>query len=331
MSDTSPATRESVVAELMAADQPAPEGPEAAEKPQPEAEGAPAEEAPAEGEGPIQDDDQPSDDPGADEPAGDDGEGEEPETPAIDAPHFWSAEAKARFAELPPDLQLVVLEQDKAGQRATAQKLEEAAAIRKAADAEKKTFSELSQRIAHAAEQAERGFADRWAKMTPDAWLKLANEDPQQYTRLRALYDAEQIAVQQATAAKDEAERVAREQWRDEQVESLKTLAPELVDPVKGDERLHALGAYLVKNGVAEQDLPNVGALEMSIALKAMKFDELHALKPTPKPQPKGGVKSGAPPPATPTKEREIQRLRNRFAQTGSREDAVALMLLEDQ
>ena len=316
------ATRESVVAELMAEAAPAPEIEKASVPDAPE-------EAAEPDANPIPEDDQ-SSDLEAPETASDEGEEQpEPEAPAIEAPHFWSAEAKARFGELPPDLQLVVLENEKAGSKALTLKLEEAAAIRKEATARAKELSALNARIADAAIKAERAMTDRWAGMTPEAWLRLAHDDPAKYTKYKAQFDAEQTIVQQAQFAKEDAERVARSQWRDEQVEALKTACPPLVDPVQGTANLGKLSDYLVSQGVAEQDLPSVGALEMTVAWKAMQFDELQKLKPTLKSQPKAALRPAAAPPAIPSAQREIQTLKNRFAQTSSREDLVALMLAE--
>lgn len=322
-----PATRESVVAELMqeSAPQVEEQAVEAAAEPVEADEPPPAEEQP------IEDDDQSSDPDAAETPSEGDAEEVEPERPAIEPPHFWSAEAKARFGELPYELQLVVQENEKAGSKATTLKLEEAANAKKAAEAKAEALAGLAERIEAAAEQAETTFANRWAGMTPEAWLKLSRENPNQYIALKAQHEAEQEAVQRAITAKDAAEQVRRSTWHTEQIDRLKTLQPELVDPVRGQENLTALGSYLIKQGVAEQDLPNVGALEMSVAWKAMKYDELQALKPTIKPPPKGAVRPAAAPPATPSNEREVQRLRNRFAQTGSREDAHALMLAEEK
>lgn len=318
------ATRESVVAELMAEAQPAVE--ETAAPPEAPVEAA---EPDASADDPIPEGDQPSD-LEAPETASDEGEEQpEPDTPAIEAPHFWSAEAKARFGELPPDLQLIVLENEKAGSKALTLKLEEAATIRKEATAKAKELSELNARIADAATRAEQALVDRWAGMTPEAWLRLAHDDPAKYTQYKAQYDAEQTIVQRAQFAKEDAERVARGQWRDEQVEALKTACPPLIDPVHGTANLGKLSDYLVAQGVAEQDLPNVGALEMTVAWKAMQFDELQKLKPTLKSQPKSALRPAAAPPAIPSAQRELQTLQNRFAQTASREDLVALMLAE--
>lgn len=331
MTDT--ATRESVVAELVAESASAQEQPAPAAAPVIEGEFTVVEDDATEATAdPIPEGGQPSDPDAPAEPAS---EGEDevtaPET-ASEAPHFWPAEMKARFAELPVDLQVHVLEAEKAGSKAVTQRLEEASLAKKEAEGERQALVQLNTKLAAAALKAEVAFKDRWAGMTPARWLELSQREPEKYVKYRAQFDAEQQAVQQAQSAKEEASTVERDQWRSEQVEALKTLAPELVDPVKGTERLTALGDYLVKtHGVREQDLPNIGAVEMSIALKAMRFDELQALKPTPKPKPQAGVRPAAAPPAIPSAQREIQTLRNRFAQTSSREDAVALMLAEER
>ena len=317
------ATRESVVAELMAETQPVVEETAA---PVPEAPDEAAEEP-----DPIPEGDQPSDLDTPETASDEDAEEVEPERPAIEPPHFWSAEDKARFGEMPYELQLVVQKNEREGSKATTLKLEEAALAKKAADAKAQALTGLAERIEAAAEQAETTFANRWTGMDQAQWLKLSRDNPQQYIQLKAQHDAEQDAVQRAQSAKGAAEQVKRDQWRGQQIEALKTLQPELVDPVKGAENLSALGAYLVQQGAAEQDLPNIGALEMTVAWKAMQFDALQKLKPTLKSQPKAALRPAAAPPAVPSAQREMQTLTNRFAQTGSREDLVALMLAEQR
>lgn len=270
-----------------------------------------------------------AEDPDAPETASE-GEGEEVEAaqPPIEPPHFWSAEAKARFGELPYELQLVVQENEKAGSKATTQKLEEAALAKKAADSKAEALASLSERIEAAAEQAETTFADRWAGMDQAAWLKLSRDNPEQYIQLKAQHDAESTAVQQAKAAKDAASQVERARWRSEQIDRLKTLTPELVDPVKGQENLAALGSYLVAQGVSEQDLPNVGALEMTVAWKAMQYDKGRtALKPRP-----AAEKAPVRPAASPSQSPQSNALANaetRFKRSGSVEDAVRILNLK--
>jgi len=228
---------------------------------------------------------------------------------------------------LPYELQLVVQENEKAGSKATTQKLEEAANARKAADAKAEALAGLTERIEAAAEQAETTFASRWAGMDQAAWLKLSRENRDQYIELKALHEAEQEAVQQARSAKDAAMQVQRQTWRTEQIEALKTLAPELVDPVHGEKHRTELGAYLTANGVKEQDLPNIGALEMVIARKAMLYDKgMAGLKSRPTPT-QAALKPTAPAAKTPIQS-AAETAARRLGQTGSIDDAVNLLQL---
>lgn len=300
----------------------APEAPEPVETPDPvepqEDNDEPEIEAPPE-----------ADDPDAPETASEeDSEEVEPERPAIEPPHFWSAEAKARFGELPYELQLVVQENEKAGSKATTQKLEEASLAKKAAEAKAEALTGLAERIAAAAEQAETTFADRWAGMDQAAWLKLSRENPQQYIQLKAQHDAETAAVQQAKTAKDAASQVQHAQWVSEQEAMLKAIAPELADPVKGPANRSAVAEYLKSQGVVEQALSNVGALEVSIAWKAMQYDKGRtALKPRP-----AAEKAPVRPAASPSQSPQSSALANaesRFKKTGSVDDAVRLLNLK--
>lgn len=290
------------------------QGPEPEESPegedieaQPEAESDDEGEAPAEVEN-------------ADEP--------EPET-AVEAPHYWSADKKAAFAALPADLQQTLKDEWLSGERITSQKLEEAATARKAAEAETNALKALSERIQSAAERAEGAFADRWAGMTQVEWVKLAQEDPTRYTQLKAQFDAERDAVQQSQAARDAARQIEHTQWLAEQESRLKTLAPELSDPVKGAANRGAVAEYLKSQGVAEQDLPNVGALEVSIAWKAMQYDKGRAaLSSSKPPAERAPVRPAASPSQAPQK-RSLADAESRFNKTGSIDDAVRLLALK--
>jgi hypothetical protein len=291
-------------------------------------EAAKPDEAPLEGEQQIEGDDQSPDDPDAPETASE-GEGEEVEAaqPPIEPPHFWSADAKARFAELPYELQLVVQENEKAGSKATTQKLEEATLARKAADAKAEALAGLAERIEAAAEQAETTFASRWQGMDQAAWLKLSNDDPNQYVQLKALHDAEQQAVQQARSAKDAAEQVRQEQWLAEENERLKTYAPELADPVKGSANRKAVAEYLISQGASEQDLEGISAAVTALAYKAMLYDKgVSGLKSRPTPT-KPALKPTAPAGKTLTQS-EAETAARRLGQTGDVDDAVRLMQL---
>jgi len=248
-------------------------------------------------------------------------EEQEPET-VIDAPHFWSAERKADFAKLPVELQQYVLESDKQAQRTVSQKLEEAANIRKGAEAQAELLKGLSERISTAAEQAEDTFSDRWSQFTPEAWLKLAQSDPNRYTQLKAQHDAESAIIQQTRAAKDAASKVEQARWVSEQEEALKTLAPELSDPVKGAANRGALSDYLISQGVPEQALSNVDALTVSIAWKAMQYDKSRTALKTKPPVEKAPVRPAATPSQSPQSS-ALAKAEARLRNTGSVEDAI--------
>jgi hypothetical protein len=270
-----------------------------------------------------------ADDPDAPETASE-GEGEEVEAarPPIEPPHFWPAEAKARFAELSYELQLVVQENEKAGSKAATQRLEEATLAKKAAEAKAEVLASLAERIEAAAEQAEATFANRWAGMDQAAWLKLSRENPNQYIQLKAQHDAEMNVVQQARSAKDATSQVEHARWVSEQETLLKTIAPDLTDPVKGPANRGAVAEYLKSQGVAEQALSNVGALEVSIAWKAMQYDKGRtALRPRP-----AAEKAPIRPAASPSQSPQSNALANaetRFKRSGSVEDAVRLLNLK--
>src|SRR5690606_26300842 len=109
------------------------------------------------------------------------------------------------------------------GEKTHQQRMREAAEARKQADAAAKEASGLRDRITQAAEQAEARFENRWAGISEDAWLKLSRDNPEDYTRLRAQFDAEQRILQQAQSAREEADARHSETWAAEQAELLKT------------------------------------------------------------------------------------------------------------
>ena len=265
---------------------------------------------------------------GAEGPTEGEDEGDQA-APAVDAPQFWSKEAKDNFATLPPETQQFLVEQDKAAQKAISAKFEEAAAARKTAETQAEALSQIAAKVTEAAAVAEETFQGKWHGMTDQIWLQLSRENPQEYVKLRAQYDAEQNALQQANAAKDAAARVERQNWLKSQAEELKTYAPELTDPIKGKEKFQKTLDYLKSRGAREQDLSDVSAAVMALAYDSMQLQELrkNVSKPTPKPTPKPGRAPAASVAAAPPKQREVEALKNRFNQTKDRGDAVALLM----
>jgi ElaB/YqjD/DUF883 family membrane-anchored ribosome-binding protein len=251
-------------------------------------------------------------------------EGAEPETPAIDPPDWWSAEHKARFAELPADLQHIVLEQERTRVSATGKAMQEAAEVRKKAEAEVQKASEITQALGQWLPQAIETFKSRWDNVDWAAW---AESDPQAAIAAKFQYDAEQAELQRISTAKQEADKLQRRRQVEAEAERLKIVAPALADPKDGPKRREELASYLRTQGATEEQLTDISADVAAIAYKAMLWDRAQAgLKAPPprKPAPKAVKPSAQPPSDTP--QRETQRLRNRFRQTGSIDDAVALL-----
>lgn len=274
-------------------------------------------------------DDQLSDDANAAETPAEakDGDSDAPATVA-EAPSFWSAEGKALFATLTPEAQAAILAEENAVKQLTAKKLEGTAAERKAAKVEREKFSQLTARMAEAADVAESTFANRWAGITPEAWAELAKTKPSEYTALKAQFDAEQHAAQQAKAARDDAKQVEHDDWLIEQRERLATLDPALVDPVHGEKNLRELAGYLVSQGVSESDLPQVDALSMSIARKAMLYDAGVAklAKPAQPPASRPAMKPSGVDGGT-SSQRASANAMERLKKSGSIDDAVDALL----
>lgn len=330
MSMTEPQQRAAVVAEVLAMDTPAPEPAPVVAETAPEADaesdsGEPAADV-IEGEDIPASQEQDAD--GAEEPTeGEDGEDQAAE--AVEAPQFWAKEAKEHFATLDHDTQRFLVEQDKAAQKSINAKFEEAATARKNAEAKAEALTAISSKIEEAATIAADTFKGRWDGMNDQLWLQLSRESPQEYIQLRAQYDAEQSALQQANAAKEAAARVERQNWLATQAEELKTFAPDLIDPVKGKARFEETLSYLRERGAKEQDLSDVSAAVVALAYDSMQLAKLRKStpKPTPKPVPRSGLAPAASAAAVPPQQRELQALQNRFNQTSDRGDAVKLLM----
>lgn len=251
--------------------------------------------------------------------------------PVVDPPLYWSAENKDKFASLPPDLQEVLKTEWQNGERVTNQKMEEAAVARKAAEKEAKTLAEINERVSAATEVAERAFGDKWAGATPQWWADLARDNPENYTTYKAQFDADQYMLQQAKAAREQAEQVQRDNWMREQAVQLKTLIPPLADPKAGKQVSEEITRYMLDRGVPEQALSDIAAVGYEFAWKAMQWDKAQQAKPTPqKPIPSALASKAAPVSRASTEQQKLNSARGKaWAPTGTREDMVRLMLAE--
>jgi hypothetical protein len=263
------------------------------------------------------------------EPTAEDPEAEPEPVVALEPPKYWATEAKAKFSELPPELQAVVLEQEGPREEAAAKAKAEAAEETKAAREKLSSVQTLSDQLSAFLPQAVETFKSRWGE-DPDWAAVVQEQGAEQAFVLKAQWEAEQrqlVQLQQSTQA---AALEAHKAFLSEQFEALKTVAPELADPVEGPKLREELGHYLVKQGASPEQLHQVTAVEMSIARKAMLWDRAQAnLKAAPKPIP-APAKAPAKAPAAlapASQSRTVTQVANRYAQTRSVDDAVALLL----
>jgi hypothetical protein len=281
------------------------------------------------------------DDAGEPEEAGDSGEVEpegEAEAEPVDAPQWWDAEAKAKFAALTPELQAIVREQEDKRETIVAKAKQEAAEYRKQADSEVQGVRALAEQLGEFVPQAVETFKSRWDDVDWQAWSQRiqSETDPEAATRdlaafnsARLAFDEQKAQVEKLQVAQREAEKVAHTAFMREQADELTRIAPELA---KNPEMLTTVGKYLVEQGIPADHLATISAKEAVIAHKAWLYDQAQTkAKATVAPaKPKAppvrtvpSVGSGQAPPAN----RQASVAKNRFAQTRSIDDAVALLV----
>ncbi len=281
---------------------------------------------------------QPGDDASEAEEAPADEDASEVEAPPVPAPQWWDAEAKAHFAELTPEAQKIVLEQENKREAITAKVKQEAQTARQEAIQRIQGLSVLQERLAESLDFAEQGFQSRWDGWTPEVWAELANQDPGQYVQYKAAFDLEMTQLTRAREVKAQSEAVAQQAHFEAQRQKLQQAAPELYN---SPDDLREVGSLLIDVGYTPDVIAQATAEDLMFAHKANQWrkkaeawDAAQA----------GAKKSAEAPPQTAknpparmvapvassnpgnAQQREIQRLENRLAQTKSFEDGVALL-----
>lgn len=291
-----------------------------------------------------QDDDAPeqgdeTDEIDADEaPEGDEGEeqdgSDEPDEPAIDPPVSLNAEAKAVFAQLPPEAQRVwaateatrnAQVQEVTTKAANAQREAQAHAARATAEAQKHFAQQLMQ------------VASAYAPQPPSE--DLIEQNPTAYLQAKARYEARLAQhnqfVQQVVSIDgqaSEALQAQERQWAEQEQRKLAATLPEWNDPAQREALVASLTQIGAELGYSPELMHQAGADDI-LALKkasewkakAAKYDAIQARKmqgvraaKTAKPgtaQAKGAAKA-----------RTEQEARSRLRQSGDIKDAVAAL-----
>lgn len=272
-------------------------------------------------------------------------EGDEPEQPAIEPPPSWNAEDREVFAHLPRDAQEVLVRREAERDRALNRTQQQLAEERKRVVAEGQGLQSLVERVQSAVETAEAAFKRpipdltnaqgepmTWEQVDWDAWYE---SDPQSAAVWEARYNRERQKLEQAKTAHQQAQEQAQRQQFTAFVEERNTRLAEIAPDLARDEsKREELSQYLQREGVPAQQIIGLTAEGMAIAHKAMLYDRAQAAMKAPKPKPSTPppppskpVKPASSAPASP-KQHQASVAKNRFAQTGGIDDAVALLNL---
>lgn len=221
-------------------------------------------------------------------------EGEDTEavaTPSIDAPQFWEAEEKVKFAALPKDVQEMLVAKDRMAQAAVTK------ATQRASEAErsvKERAAQLDQRI----EGLSNFVSERDAQLKQYKDVNWANEYAQAGTDPQAIANVQQHKAyfDQLTEEKKQAESHIVQAEQHERQQSLETLDaelpkldPSLSDPAKRIEVFQEVTRFAASEGIiSQEDIPYLTAPQVLLARDAMLYRKAkkRAENPTTKPKP---------------------------------------------
>ncbi|WP_269715772.1 hypothetical protein [Caulobacter sp. NIBR2454] len=243
-------------------------------------------------------------------------------------PKYWTKEAKAEFAKLPPALQEVVLAQEGPREEAAAKAKEEAKKVRETADAEIAKVTALGEALSDFLPTAVARYNNKWKDVDWAATHEQLGAD--KTLKLRLQMEEETHELEQLQAAQAEANQTARLAARRADFEFLKTNAPHLADEKTGPAKRKEIVEYAVKAfGLDPAAAAGASAINFILAEKAMLYDRAQAAaakKPKPAPAPaKPAVRPSGTPERT-SQQRSVEQHAARLNKTGSVDDAVALL-----
>lgn len=275
----------------------------------------------------------------AEEP-GDSEEAEQPEAEAeaepLKPPQYWTKEEQETFTKLDRDTQEILLRQEGKREQVTSKAKAEAAESRQAAQKEVESVKALAERLATFLPDAIQTFQRTWGEQEPDWENVIEQYGAEEAAKLQARFNKEQKLLIQTAHATQAAADEARKAELQEEWARLAELEPDLVpdvsDPTKGLEKRQEVTVYAKTLGYSEDEVRLASARDYHALRKAMLWDRAQAaLKAAPKPKPAAPAQKAPVRPAaaavqlSPMKQ-QAATAKRRFAQTGTIEDAVALL-----
>lgn len=195
---------------------------------------------------------------------------------------------------------------------ASNQRFEEAAKIRREAEAQRDNYVQHQQAMADAIARIDQQ-AQLWAQESQPDWKTLLEENPHEYLKQQELYKARLATLQQAQESKYYLQQQQQQQYQqqlnehlqNESVKLVNELIPEWKDKSVRERDENELISYLSDIGYSQEDLQALNhsrASNIALARKAMLYDKamakINGLKKgnpaTAKPVPTVGSKSSA-------------------------------------
>jgi hypothetical protein len=268
----------------------------------------------------------------ADDDDDQDGDDQDDDDDAINAPHWWDAEAKQAFNDIPNTpaardyarkIQQYVAEAE-AKREAVTQRMK--ADAKGHGDALRSALSSLNGEAPGEIDQFHKDYGDiDWAQMPQ--W---AQDNPAEAASFFAEYHGRRGRVEQMLHAKAVAEHVANDAFGREQGARLHEIAPDLA---QNPDHLRALGEYARNSGLPAEAMKQASADHLVILNKARLWDEAQARAAaatrTPKPQ-TGGQKTVRPVAAQVSgthAQRTYASAKDRAFKSRNDDDAVAAIL----
>ncbi len=268
---------------------------------------------------------------------------EEAQPADVPLPASWPAEQAETWKALPPDTQAFIAEREGQRDAAVNAKFQEAANVRRAAEARS---TEAQATIQQAMQAHDLALSLIQPQQPPFSMLdpNSSDYDPDGYHLARARYDQ---SVQYLNGVQAQRQQLAaQEQELASQAEAQRFLAinqatapafvrnvPEVSDQAKAPEVLKGLMEYAVSQGApAEIFQTPTTALEWHVLWKAQQYDRLQEAKakvqaePKPKPKAQPPVRPGVTTPRSAVQQQKRKAAMDRLSETGSIQDGAAAL-----
>lgn len=212
---------------------------------------------------------------------------ETPAAPAIEPPASWSADDKAEFAKLPPDLQAVVSRRESERDKLITQRTQEIADQRKAAEAEREAIATERDTLNRSLHQALLMAVPELQQLAQIDWDRLSSENPALYVQL----DQRRVALKErASAIQADQQRLLQQNAAEEAkrrgeilAEQRRILAekiPEFSDPEKARKLSGDLTANLAHYGYTPEEVHQaVDHRAILVAQDAMRWRQYEAAR----------------------------------------------------